>query len=113
MEIIKSLTPEEYETVQDCIRELKTNSKYYSVGFATMALSFSYWQRVYLPRKFHIWSVIVGGFAGVTYATVKTSLYAAERIDMLGKDYEISRMVKQDVFDTRRDLKSGERAQFY
>ena len=32
---------------------------------------------------------------------------------MLGKDYELSRLLKQDIFDTRGDLDSGMRAYYY
>jgi hypothetical protein len=55
----------------------------------------------------------MGLFAGVTYGSIKTGWYFVEKLDALGKDYELSRMIKQDIFDTRPDLDSGLRAQYY
>ncbi len=51
--------------------------------------------------------------AGSIYSFTKTSWFIVEQIDALGKDYEISRIVKQDIFDTRPDLNSAMRAQYY
>ena len=47
------------------------------------------------------------------FAAVKTSWYYVEQMDKLGSDYELSRMMKQDIFDTRPDLDTGMRAQYY
>ena len=44
---------------------------------------------------------------------IRTGWFVVERIDQLGKDYEISRLVKQDIFDSRPDLNSAMRAQYY
>jgi hypothetical protein len=55
----------------------------------------------------------MGLMAGGMYGTIKTGWYFVEKVDALGKDYEISRMMKQDIFDTRPDLDSGIRAQYY
>ena len=43
MDLVKGLTPEEYETVLDSIRIWKANCKYYVMGFSVLALSFAYW----------------------------------------------------------------------
>ena len=112
-EYVKQSTPEEYETLLLCISELKANMRYYAFGFSILAFSFTYWQRSFLPRGFHIFSLMVGASAGVAYASIKTSLMFIEKMDALGKEYELSRMVKQDIFDTRPDLDSGMRAQYY
>ncbi len=104
------MTPEEYETCLGTIEEFKTNFKYYSLIFIGMSLSFTYWQRAFLPKFFYSFSVALGCLAGGLYAFQKTGYYFTERLDMLGKEYELSRMVKQDIFDTRPDLDSGMRA---
>jgi len=96
-----------------CIRELKYNCKLYMVGFSVAALSFTHWQRVFLPRGFYIFAGLSGLFAGAMYGVLKTSWFFVETIDKLGKDYELSRILKQDIFDTRPDLDSGMRAQYY
>lgn len=49
----------------------------------------------------------------MTYGSIKTGWFFVERLDKLGKEYELSRMIKQDIFDTRPDLDSGMRAQYY
>lgn len=113
LQYVKGLTPEEYETCLRSIEELKANVKYYSFGFLGMSVGFTYWQRMYLPRGFFPFAVLIGAFAGVTYGSIKTGWYFVEKLDQLGKDYELSRMVKQDIFDTRPDLNSGMRAQYY
>lgn len=113
LDIVKRLTPEEYETCLRSIEELKSNIKYYSLGFAGLALGFTYWQRVYIPRAFFPFSVLLGATAGIVYGSIKTTLFFVERLDQLGKEYELSRMIKQDIFDTRPDLDSGTRAQYY
>ena len=92
---------------------MKANVKYYSFGFLGLSVGFTYWQRMYLPRGFFPFAVVMGAFAGVTYGSIKTGWYFVEKLDQLGKDYELSRMVKQDIFDTRPDLDSGTRAQYY
>lgn len=55
----------------------------------------------------------MGIFAGLAYGSIKSSWYLVDRLDSLGKDYELSRIIKQDIFDTRPDLDSGMRAQYY
>jgi hypothetical protein len=52
----------------------------------------------------------MGLVTGATYGTIRTSWYFVNQLDKLGRDYEISRMIKQDIFDTRPDLDSGMRA---
>ena len=94
MEYVKGLTPEEYETVLDSLRELKANCKTYTIGFTAMALGFTYWQRIFLPRGFYLFALFMGGFAGVTYGALKTGWYFVERMDKLGREYELSRMMK-------------------
>jgi hypothetical protein len=113
MEYVKGLTPEEYETCLTSIAELKKNIKLYTVGFMTLSLGFTYWQRIFLPRGFYFFAVFMGVFAGVSYGSIKTGWYFVEKLDSLGREYELSRMVKQDIFDTRPDLDSGLRAQYY
>ena len=68
---------------------------------------------MFLPRGFYVFSLFSGFGAGVFYAWIKTSWYAIEQFDALGKEYELSRLVKQEIFDTRPDLDSGIRAQYY
>ena len=46
-------------------------------------------------------------------ASVKTSWYFVEQMDRLGEEYELSRIVKQDIFDTRPDMDTSMRAQYY
>ena len=76
------------------INELKLNIKVYSVGFVGLSLGFTYWQRVYLPRGFYPFAVLSGVLAGALFGTVKTGYHFIERADILGKEYELSRMVK-------------------
>lgn len=83
------------------------------MGFTALSLSFTYWQRIFLPRGFYPFAVMMGVFAGTVYGGIKTGWYAVEKFDALGKEYELSRMIKQDIFDTRPDLDSGQRAQYY
>ena len=75
-----------------------------------MSLGFTYWQRIFLPRGFYPFALMMGFMAGGMYGTIKTGWYFVEKVDALGKEYEISRMMKQDIFDTRPDLDSGLRA---
>jgi hypothetical protein len=113
LEYVKRLTPEEYETCLRSIDELKLNIKYYSVGFIGLSIAFTYWQRVYLPKGFFPFAVLAGATAGAFFGSIRTARYFIERLDMLGKDYELSRMVKQDIFDTRSDIDSSTRAHYY
>jgi len=107
------LTPEEYEALLTSFEELKANAKVYSTGFALFTIGFSFWQRRFLPRPFFPFALGVGALSGAAYGSIKTGWYLVERVDALGKDYEISRIVKQDIFDTRPDLDGGIRAQYY
>ena len=47
---------------------------------------------------------------GASYGLIKSGWFVVEQIDALGKNYEISRIVKQDIFDSRPDLDSAMRA---
>ena len=93
--------------------ELKANMKYYTLTFLTMALAFNYWQRQFVPRKFYAFSLGMSCFTGVVFGGVKTSWYFVEQLDKLGSNYELSRMMKQDIFDTRPDMNTAMRAQYY
>ena len=110
---IKTLTPEEYEVILGSYEEFKVNAKLYSSCFCAMGLGFVYWQRRFVPRSFFLLGGSLGLFAGVSYAAIRTGWYFVEQVDMLGKDYVISRMIKQDIFDSRPDIDSGTRAQYY
>ena len=107
---IKSLTPEEYETILRGLEEVKLNAKLYSCVFMSAALGFTYWQRHVLPRAFYPFAFTIGMCTGCAYGLIRTGSYIVESVDALGKDYEISRMMKQDIFDTRPDLDAGMRA---
>ena len=109
-EIKDKLTPEEYETVLFCIDEYRANCKIYAFMFTTTGLAFNYWQRAFLPRSFYFFTLSMGLFSGYAYASLRTAWYMVERVDALGKDYELSRIVKQDIFDTRPDMDSAQRA---
>ena len=113
LEETKTYTPEEHETIMRCYYEAKLNMKLYALGCSAAMLSFAYWQRTVLPRWFFFLAFTVGGLAGSTYGLVRSGFFLVEEIDKLGKDYEISRMMKQDVFDSRPDIDSGMRAQYY
>lgn len=63
-----------------------------------------------MPRWFYAISISVGALAGVSYGVIRTGWHLVEHLDALGKDYEISRMMKQDIFDSRPDIDSGMRA---
>ena len=76
-------------------------------------MGFTFWQRSFLPRSFYIFSFTMGILAGSAFATLKTGWFFVEKFDKLGKEYELARMMKQDIFDTRPDLKSGMRAHYY
>ena len=58
-------------------------------------------------------SIAMGFFTGMAYSAIRTGWYAVEKVDSLGKEYEISRLMKQDIFDTRPDLDSSTRASYY
>jgi len=92
---------------------LKANCKVYACEFGLAAAAFSYWQRRFIPRSFIVFSMFCGAFTGAAYGAIKTGWYLVEKCDALGKDYEISRLVKQDIFDTRPDLDSSTRANYY
>ena len=51
--------------------------------------------------------------AGVFFAGVRTAWFYVEQMDKLGQEYELSRVVKQDIFDTRPDMSTAMRAQYY
>ena len=111
--LIKNFTPEENETLETCLHELKTNMKYYTAIFLSASMAFNFWQRRFVPRKFYLFSFGVSCFAGTVFATAKTSWYYVEMMDKLGQEYELSRMMKQDIFDTRPDMNTAMRAQYY
>ena len=91
---IKSLTPEEYEVIMSCIDELKANAKLYACEFGLAATVFSYWQRRFIPRTFIFFSILVGAGTGAAFGAIRTGWYLVEKVDALGKDYEISRLMK-------------------
>ena len=95
------------------LHEAKLNAKLYGTMFCIGTLGFTYWQRTVVPRWFFLVAFTVGAFAGTTYGLVRTGWHIVENLDALGKDYEISRMMKQDIFDSRPDIDSGMRAQYY
>ena len=110
---MKNLTPDEYETMMMSVEEAKVNMKLYSAFFTTLGLGFTYWQRSNLTRSFYIVPVLLGTFTGSIYGAIRTGSHFVEAMDSLGKDYESARIVKQDIFDTRPDIDSGMRAQYY
>ena len=73
--LINNFTPEETETLENCLGELKTNMKYYTSIFLTLALGFNYWQRQFVPRKFYAFSLAMSCFTGAIFGGVKTSWY--------------------------------------
>ena len=81
--------------------------------FLGLASGFTFWQRMYLPKGFWIFTWTFGALSGIAFASIKTGYYGIEQLDKLGKEYELSRMVKQDIFDTRTDLDSDVRALVY
>ena len=95
------------------MNELNLNTKYYCSIFLSTTMAFNYWQRQFVPRKFYLFSFTVSLFTGFLFSTVKTSWFYVQQMDKLGQEYELSRMMKQDIFDTRPDLDSGMRAQYY
>ena len=92
------------------INEVKTNAKLYTLGFCTLSFGFTLWQKTALKTWFFPFSLSIGMLCGSSYAIIKTGWFVVEKIDALGKDYEISRLVKQDIFDSRPDLNSAMRA---
>ena len=75
---IKSLTPEEYETILHSLHEAKLNIKLYSFLFTGMTFGFTYWQRAYLPRWFYLVSLTVGGLTGASYGLIRTGWHIVE-----------------------------------
>lgn len=76
------------------LHEVKLNAYLFGTGFATAALGFTYWQRVYLPRWFHFFGASVGILTGASYGLIRSGWHIVENLDALGKEYEISRMMK-------------------
>jgi hypothetical protein len=76
------------------LNELRVNIKCYSLTFVALAIGFTHWQRIYLPRGFYPFALLMGAFSGVSYGSIKTGWYFVEKLDALGKDYELSRMIK-------------------
>lgn len=107
------MTPEEYEAIVDSVEELKANCKVYALEFTTFSLAFTYWQRRFVPRSFFLFAAVIGSATGIGYGLIRTGWYFAEKVDQLGRDYEISRVMKQDIFDSRPDLDSSTRASYY
>ena len=110
---IKSMTPEEYETVLLCLHETQTNMKLYAMGFTAVTLGFSYWQREFIPRWFYSLAFTTGMMLGAVYGFARSGWFIVEQLDALGKDYELSRIMKQGIFDSRPDIDSAQRAQYY
>ena len=52
-------------------------------------------------------------FSGAFYAAIMTGKYSIQKVDMLGSEYELSRLIKQDIFDTRPDVDADIRALYY
>ena len=111
--MLKNFTPEETETLENCLSEFKINTKYYTSIFVALSLGFNYWQRSFVPRKFYLYTFGMNLLIGGMFASVKTSWYLVEQMDKLGSNYELSRMMKQDIFDTRPDMNTAMRAQYY
>ena len=111
--LVKNFTPEETETLDTCLQELKANCKYYCSISVTATLAFNYWQRAFVPRKFYFFSLGTAMVAGTIFGGVRTSWFFVEQMDRLGSNYELSRMMKQDIFDTRPDMNAAMRAQYY
>ena len=107
---IKAFTPEEYETILRCEQEMRTNVKLYSLGCSFLTLGFAFWQRRYVRRGFYAFSLALGVACGCVLAWNNTSWFIVQQLDALGKDYEISRLIKQDIFDTRPDVDAAMRA---
>ena len=59
-----------------------------------MAVGFNYYQRMFLPRKFYVVSFLSSGVLGAVSGAAKTSWYFIEKMDQLGDNYELARMVK-------------------
>ena len=68
---------------------------------------------MYLPRGFWFATGFFGLFSGWFFAAIRTGYYGIEQLDKLGKDYELSRLIKQDIFDTRPDVDADIRALYY
>ena len=81
---IRNYTPEECETLESCMHELKVNSKYYCSIFGVATIGFNFWQRQYVPRKFYAFSFSVAMLTGMIFAGVKTGWYFVEQLDQLG-----------------------------
>ena len=96
-----------------CLNETKTNMKLYIFGFTCFSVSFTLWQKVFLRKWFWPFAFVSGVFAGTAFAMIRSGWFITEKLDALGKDYETSRLVKQDIFDTRPDLNASMRAQYY
>ena len=107
------MTPEEYETVMVSIYEAKLNMKLFASVGAMTTLAFSFWQRAHLPRWYYPIAMTTGLMTGALYGLIRTGWHLCESVDALGKDYEISRLLKQDIFDSRPDMDPGMRAQYY
>ena len=78
------MTPEEYETMLYTIEEQRANCNLYSLGFTTLSLGFTHWQRHVLPRSFYVFAFIAGSTIGHLAGYMKTNWYLIERVDALG-----------------------------
>ena len=92
------------------MNEYKVNFRVFTSIFLTVGLGFNYWQRSYVPRKFYGFTIAASLVGGSIWAGVRTSWYFVEQMDKLGQEYELSRIVKQDIFDTRPDMDTSTRA---
>lgn len=104
VDYVRSLTPEEYETVLRCKAEFQSNCKRYIFYTSAACCAFTFWQRQFLPRSFFVFSLLIGVAGGVSLGTLMSGGYFVQSLDKLGKEYEISRIMKQDIFDTRPDI---------
>ena len=81
--------------------------------FAGATTAFSVWQRRFIPRSFIVFAATIGSVTGCAYGCIRTAWFFTEQLDALGANYELSRVVKQDIFDSRPDLDSSTRANYY
>ena len=107
------MTPEEYETLVLCGNYFKRHFTFYTTIFLFVGGGFTYWQRMYLPRGFFVFTGFMAMFSGAFYAAIMTGKYSIQKVDMLGSEYELSRLIKQDIFDTRPDVDADIRALYY
>ena len=82
--LIKNFTPEETETLNECMYEFKANMWYYNSIFLTSGLAFNFWQRSFVPLKFYPFTITLSLLAGTFFAALKSNWYTVEMMDKLG-----------------------------